>query len=69
MAKREEYDLVLCDMLMPDIYGYDVIKALNDLAKRPKIGIITGWVEELKPLAPGELNVDFIMKNHLNSQS
>ncbi|MFV1976629.1 MAG: ATP-binding protein, partial [Candidatus Scalindua sp.] len=62
MAKREEYDLVLCDMLMPDIYGYDVIKALNALDKRPKIGIITGWVEELKPVTSGELNVDFIMK-------
>jgi DNA-binding response OmpR family regulator len=60
--EKSSYDVVVSDMLMPDIYGYDVIKAINALDKRPKIGIITGWVEELKPVTSRELNVDFIMK-------
>ncbi|GAX62150.1 signal transduction histidine kinase [Candidatus Scalindua japonica] len=39
-TEKEGFDLVLCDMAMPEIFGYDVIRALNTLNKRPKIGII-----------------------------
>ena len=53
---------MLCDMAMPDVFGYDVIKALNNLEKRPKIGIITGWGEKLKPIDDEGLKVDFIIK-------
>ncbi len=49
LTKAADYDLVLTDMAMPDVFGYDVIRALNELEKRPKVGIITGW-EKLKPL-------------------
>ncbi|MGR3173646.1 MAG: response regulator [Candidatus Scalindua sp.] len=62
LAKNDDYDLVLCDLAMPNVYGYDVIKALNDLEKRPKIGIITGWGEKLKPIDDEDLKVDFIIK-------
>ena len=61
IVKSEEFDLVLCDLAMPDISGHDVIEALNKLEKRPKIGIITGWGEKLKPLEE-RLKVDFIVK-------
>ena len=47
---------------MPEVFGYDVIKALNELEKRPRIGIITGWGEKLKPLDDEDLRVDFIIK-------
>ncbi len=49
-------------MSMPDTFGYDVIKALNELEKKPKIGIITGWEEKLKPLDDEDFEVDFIIK-------
>ncbi|MGR3301913.1 MAG: response regulator [Candidatus Scalindua sp.] len=62
LTKIDDYDLVLCDMAMPDVFGYDVIKALNKLEKRPKIGIITGWGEKLKPIDDEGLKVDFIIK-------
>ncbi len=62
LAKAADYDLVLCDLAMPNVYGYDVIKTLNKLEKRPKIGIITGWGEKLKPLDDEGLKVDFIIK-------
>ncbi len=42
LLNREHFDLVLCDLAMPNVLGYDVIKAINSLANRPKIGIITG---------------------------
>ncbi len=62
LAKAADYDLVLCDMAMPNAYGYDVIRALNKLEKRPKIGIITGWGEKLKPIDDEGFKVDFIIK-------
>jgi len=62
LTKRENFDIVLCDIAMPDVFGYDVIKALNKLKKRPKIGIITGWGGKLKPLDDEEFKADFIIK-------
>ncbi len=62
LAKAADYDLVLCDLAMPNVYGYDVIKALNELEKRPRVGIITGWNEKLKPMDDDGLKVDFILK-------
>jgi len=47
---------------MPDVQGYDVVKALNELEKSPKIGIITGWEEKLNPLKKESLKVNFIIK-------
>jgi PAS domain S-box-containing protein len=74
LSKRKNFDLVLCDLVMPYVSGYDVIKALNKLDRRPKIGIITGWNEKLKPIEEG-MNVDFVVRkpfdfselaNHIN---
>jgi DNA-binding response OmpR family regulator len=62
LAKATDYNLVLCDMAMPDVFGYDVIKALNKLEKKPKIGMITGWGEKLNPMEDEGLKVDFIIK-------
>jgi len=49
---------------MPDVYvyGYDVIKAINTLGKGPKIGIMTGWDEKLKPVDHEDYKVDFMIK-------
>jgi len=72
---KEDFDLVLCDLAMPDVYGYEVIKAINNSDKMPKIGIMTGWDEKLKPIDDEEFKVDFILKkpfkhvelsNHIN---
>ena len=62
LTKIDDYDLVLCDMAMPDVFGYDVIKALNELEKKPRIGIITGLGEKLNPMEDEGLEIDFIIK-------
>jgi len=62
LTKVDDYDLVLCDMAMPEVFGYDVIKALNKLEKRPKVGIMTGWNEKLKPIDDEVFKIDFIIK-------
>jgi len=61
IVKAEEFDLVLCDLAMPDVYGIDVIKTINGLEKKPKIGIITGGNAELETMSAEEFQVDFLL--------
>jgi PAS domain S-box-containing protein len=61
LAGEKDFDLVLCDLLMPDVQGYDVVKALNKLDKIPKIGLMTGWAD-LKSIDEEGAKVDFILK-------
>ncbi len=60
MIEREVFDLVLCDLAMPNVFGYDVVKVLNGLKKRPKIGIITGWSNGR--VSDKEMEVDFYLR-------
>ncbi len=61
LVKREDFDLVICDLIMADVTGYDVIKALNELDKVPKIGISTGNIEKLTSMDGNALKADFII--------
>jgi PAS domain S-box-containing protein len=61
LTRREHFDLVLCDLAMPRVSGYDVVKALHKLEKTPKIGIITGW-GDLDFTEEDEKKVDFIIR-------
>ena len=61
IVKIEDFDLVLCDLGMPEVSGFDVIKFINESKKRSKIGIITGWRKEQKPIADS-MDVDFIVR-------
>ncbi|MDR4497719.1 MAG: response regulator [Candidatus Scalindua sp.] len=62
LLKMDSFDLVLCDLVMPDISGRGVIKILDTLDKRPKVGLITGWSEKIQPSYKEDLKVDFIVK-------
>ncbi|MDP6925316.1 MAG: response regulator [Candidatus Scalindua sp.] len=61
LARRENFDLVICDLNMPDVTGYDVITALNELDKVPKIGISTGSFDKYSSAEINTLKVDFII--------
>ena len=62
IIKAEYFDLVLSDLGMPDVNGYEVARAINKLEKRPKVGIITGWKIDLKQFDEKDTKVDFIIK-------
>jgi PAS domain S-box-containing protein len=62
LLKTEEFDLVLSDIVMPEVSGYDVIRAVYELENRPKIGIITGWLNTGHFENDGVLKADFISR-------
>lgn len=62
LLKSKDFDLLLCDLVMPGISGSDVIKTLDTLEKRPKVGLVTGWSEEIKAKRKEDLKVDFIVR-------
>ncbi len=63
LSKKEHFDLVICDLAMDKVTGYDVIRAINKLDNRPKIGITTGRSKKLKYIdKEDDLKVDFIIK-------
>ena len=63
LIKREEFDIVLCDMVMPGVCGSDVVLAIgNNTEKRPIIGIMTGWCEDYLSLDETDMEVDFVIK-------
>ncbi|MBT7593239.1 MAG: PAS domain S-box protein [Candidatus Scalindua sp.] len=66
LSRRDDFDLVLCDLAMPEVTGHDIIKALNKLDKRPKVGLMTGWCEEIRHIDTVALKVDFIARKPFN---
>ncbi len=64
LLKKNDYDLLICDLVMPEVNGRDVIYAIKDLNvdKRPKVGLITGWKFNIDDAEKEGLNVDFIIQ-------
>ena len=62
LLQNGSFDLLLCDLVMPDVGGREVIKALDTLGKRPKVGLISGWSEKIATPQEEELKIDFFVK-------
>ena len=62
LLRNENYDLMLCDLVMPKVTGIDVIKTLDILDKKPKVGLITGWRDKISEKRIKELKLDFIIR-------
>jgi PAS domain S-box-containing protein len=62
LLKSESFDIVLCDLVMPEVGGREVIKMLDTLNKRPKVGLITGWSKEKEIFSVEDMKVDFVVK-------
>jgi signal transduction histidine kinase/DNA-binding response OmpR family regulator len=62
LLRTENFDLVLSDLVMPEVSGHDIIKAVGMLEKKPKVGIIT-----VDSTGKGEaLKADFIVKKPID---
>ncbi|MBZ0191162.1 MAG: response regulator [Candidatus Kuenenia stuttgartiensis] len=61
LLKKDEFDLVLCDLGMPDISGWDIMNVIADMAKKPKIGIITGFLNASDDFPGNKIKADFVI--------
>jgi DNA-binding NtrC family response regulator len=50
---KEEYILVICDLMMPRLDGLDLVKKIKKLSPKTRTMIISGYEIE-----PGELQID-----------
>jgi PAS domain S-box-containing protein len=62
LLKNEEFGLILCDLVLPDMSGHDIVKVIDELDKKPRVGLITGWDEKIETKSREELKVDFIIR-------
>jgi len=64
LKKRlESVDLLIVDLLMPDIHGYDLIKAIRALPckRKPRIFVFTGVADSKEVLRLAALKIDAYM--------
>ncbi|MCX8117548.1 MAG: PAS domain S-box protein [Desulfobacterota bacterium] len=61
LFQEKEFDLVLTDLGMPHLSGWEVCKIIKSLRSDVPVGMITGWGEEIDELKRRESGVDFII--------
>ncbi|HCN20613.1 MAG: hypothetical protein A3C38_04405 [Planctomycetes bacterium RIFCSPHIGHO2_02_FULL_50_42] len=66
LLKSEDFDLILCDLAMSGVSGWDVIDELETFDKRPRVGIITGWTDMPEVLRNKVPNVDFVLNKPID---
>lgn len=59
--KAGKFDLVLTDLGMPEMSGWDVAREIKILAPRARVGLITGWPLDLTPTELRARGVDQIV--------
>ncbi len=61
LVKEKEFDLVLTDLGMPGISGWEVCKTVKRMYPYLPVGMITGWGMELDQERVKETGVDFVV--------
>ncbi len=61
LFRDERYDLVLTDLGMPEMSGWQVARAVKELSPETPVILVTGWGEELNPDAVREGAIGFIL--------
>jgi len=56
-----KYDLILCDLGMPEVSGWDIMDAIELLEEKPKVGIITGFLNAADSFPEKEIKANFIV--------
>ena len=66
LLENETFDLMLSDSAMPKIKVFDLIKSLDALENRPKVGIITGMKDESVLKKKEDLKAHFIAEKPID---
>ncbi len=63
---EKRHDVVLTDLGMPSLSGWEVCKAIKQLNVKTPVGMITGWGMEMDEEKERESGVDFIVSKPLD---
>jgi CheY-like chemotaxis protein len=66
VANGRRYDLVLCDVGMPGMNGWQVAEALKRAAPGTRVVLVTGWAQEIPPDDPKRRGVDGVLAKPLD---
>jgi signal transduction histidine kinase/CheY-like chemotaxis protein len=66
VADGRRYDLVLCDVGMPGMNGWQVAEQVKKLAPDTRVVLVTGWAQEIAPDDPKRRGVDGILGKPLD---
>lgn len=61
MFKSGKFDLVLTDLGMPEMSGWDVARAIKAINPQARVGLITGWPLDLSPAELRARSVDQVV--------
>jgi CheY-like chemotaxis protein len=59
--KRKDYDLVLTDLTMPDITGWEVSKAIKSINTAVKVALMTGWGVQIEKEEAKLKGIDYLI--------
>jgi signal transduction histidine kinase/CheY-like chemotaxis protein len=66
VADGRRYDLVLCDVGMPQMNGWQVAEALKRTAPETRVVLVTGWAQEIAPDDPRRRGVEGVLGKPLD---
>jgi PAS domain S-box-containing protein len=61
LFEEKEFDIVLTDLGMPGMSGWEVCKAIKKMSSRTPVGMITGWGMKLSQKEREENKLDFLI--------
>ena len=61
LFREKEFDIVLTDLGMPGMSGWEVCRAIKKMSPRTPVGMITGWGMEVDQEKIREYELDFLI--------
>jgi DNA-binding response OmpR family regulator len=63
-CQQRDFDAIVIDLVMPDVYGVDVLEQLHEQGRMPRAIVITGFPELLDEVSPrlAALGVDAVIQ-------
>jgi PAS domain S-box-containing protein len=69
LFKENAFDLVVTDLGMPGLSGWDVCKAIKEIAPDAPVGMITGWGMEVDEQKMKQNGLDFVISKPFDFSS